>query len=349
VKKLKRNLDELFEKGKLFIKQIEPTDKLSLIYHTDVDGLVSAALTFIAFRRLGIKFSKIIARNTEGRKEVPKDLKRCDKAIILDLPLEDFQALKSSNKDILIIDHHPSKDMNTEKIVYVNPRLGKKENYQPTSYIAYKFFSNIVDLKDKEWLSIIGTIGDFGFEDCKDLLKKWVKIKKKSEILNTKFWKIATKIRGAILELGRNSTLKILISSKNMEKLNKNEKILSSYKKYEKIYRKTKEEFWRTAKEFKKLNLVISRISQKIGSDLTNEISAMYPNKIIILLEKRDNGYKVHARYQKGEIHLGNLMKKCCNGGGHRQAAGGSIEARDLEDFEKKLIKELKRFSAKRR
>jgi len=338
-----KNIDKLFERGLEFIKKIEPKDNLFLIYHTDVDGIVSAALTFTALERLGIKVFKTIPRSIEGRKEIPKDLKECDKAIILDLPIENFQELKNSKKDIFIIDHHPSKDVNSKKIVYINPRFEKKEVYKPTSYIVYKFFSDIIYLEDKEWLSVVGTVGDFGFEDCKDLLKKWTKVNKKSGILNTKFWKIANKIRGASLELSKNDVLKILTSAKNLEELNRNEKILSSYKKYEKIYIQGKREFWRNAKEFKKLNLIISKISKNIGSDLTNEISAKYPNEIIILLEKMGQNYKVHARYQKGKIHLGNLMKKLVCGGGHRQAAGGKIKAKYLEAFEKKLIEELKK------
>ncbi|MDI6798640.1 MAG: DHHA1 domain-containing protein [Candidatus Aenigmarchaeota archaeon] len=336
-----KDICKLFEKGRLFIRQIEPKDKLFLIYHTDVDGMVSAALTFIALERLGLKVLETIPRSTEGRREIPKDLESCDKAIILDLPLEDFEGLKDSNKAMLIIDHHPSEDMNTEKIVHINPRLEKKEIYQPTSYIVYKLFSGIVDLNDREWLSVIGIVGDFGFEDCRDLLKKWVKVKRKSEILNTKFWRIANKIRAASLELGRNTTLKILISAKTMEELNKNKKILSSYKKYEEIYRKAREEFWKNAKEFKNLNLIISRISKNVGSDLANEISARYPNSIIVLLEKSKDEYKVHARCTEGKVNIGNLMKDICKGGGHRQAAGGKIKAKDLETFEKKLTERL--------
>lgn len=347
-----KSIDKLFEKGKLFIKQIEPKDKLFLIYHTDIDGLVSAALTFIALERLGIKVSKTIPRSIEGRKEIPKDLKECDKAIILDLPLthwhikdfkEIFRAFEKQKKEILIIDHHPSEDFNTEKIVYINPRLEEEEIYQPTSYIVYKFFSKLINLKDKEWLSVLGTIGDFGLEDCKDLLKKWIKVRKKSEILNTKFWKAAIKLRGAIFSLNKNKVFKIFTSAKNLEELNRNKEILSSYEKYRKIYFKGKGEFWKNVKEFKESNLIISRISEKVGSDLTNDISARRPNKIIILLEKRDDGYKIHSRYQEGKIHIGNLMEKLRVGGGHRQAAGGRIQARDLENFEKRLIEELKK------
>jgi len=340
---LKRNISQLFKRGKSFIQKIKPKDKLFIIYHTDIDGMVSAALTFIALERLGLKILKTIPRSVEGRKEVPRDLKKCDKAIILDLPLEDFQALKNSKKDILVIDHHPSKNMNSEKIVYINPRLEKKEAYQPTSYLVYKFFSKLVDLKDKEWLSVLGTIGDFGFRDCKDLLEKWVKVKKKSGILNTKFWKAIIKLRGAFFELSKDEIFEILIYAKNLEVLSRNKEILSSYKKYKKIYLKGKDEFWKNAKEFKKLNLITSVIPQKIGSDLTNEISARYPNKIIILFEKREYGYKIDARYQKGKIHVGELMKKLRVGGGHRQAAGGRIEAKDLEIFKKKLLKEVER------
>jgi len=341
-----KKVEKLFEKGIEFIKKIK-NKKVFLIHHTDVDGLASAALTFIALKRTGIKVSKVVARSVDERKKISDDLKKCKKAIILDIPLENFEELKKTGKEILIIDHHPSTVINTKKIVCINPRIVKKDIYQPTSYLVYKLFSKVVNLKDKEWLSVLGTLADFGFEDCKDLLKKWIKIKRKSSILKTRFWKIAKMVKGSSFKLKEEEIIRILISSKNLNKLEKNEKILKAFKKYKKILKKGEKEFWKNAEEFKKLNLIISRISEKVGSELASEISARFPDKIIILLEKSGKEFKIHARYQNARIHLGKLLKKICGGGGHKQAAGGKIPVKEFENFKKKLLKECYTYNIK--
>lgn len=333
-------MEKAFEKGTSFIKKIKKNEKVCIIHHTDVDGLASAALTFIALKRLGLKISKVVARSVDEIKKIFFDLKKCDKVIILDVPLENFDELEKASEKILIIDHHPSTAM-VKKILCINPRVEKKDVYQPTSYLVYKFFSRLVDLKDREWLSVLGTLADFGFEDCKDLLRGWVRIRRKSEILRTKFWKVAKMVRALSLRLKEEEIVKTLVSSKTLEELEKNEKVLKAFEEYEKILKKSEKEFWRNAEKFERAGLIISRISEKVGSEIASEISAKFPDKMIILLEKCGKEYKVHARYQNARIHLGKLMEKVCGGGGHKQAAGGKIPAKELENFKEKLLRML--------
>lgn len=351
MKRLKRKLSELFEKGRGFLKEINLKEKLVLIHDGDVDGFVSAAIALEALKRLNIKVLRILVVTSEDINKVLDRVKKYDRIIILDVPMDrpEDGLLKIKNK-ILYVDHHFSKDLNRKNIVYINPMLKNPEIYQPTSYVAYKFFSSLVNLKDKEWLAVIGTIADYGFQDCKDLLKKYVKVDRRENVWKTKFGKAVMLINGAIAILKPKDVLKLLTSAKNTDTITKSRKIKSAYKMFLKEYNRSKLRFWKNVEKIDNM-LLLSTIRTKyrrVGSTLATEIGSKYPNKMVMVLERRDGLYKIHARYriyEKSKFHLGRFLYKCCKGlgGGHRQAAGGSIAVRDFKKFKNRLIKELKR------
>lgn len=349
MKKLKRNLNNFFEKGTNFLKQIKPSDKLVLIYHTDVDGIVSAAICSATLKKMGIKISKILPMGIEKfNKKIAHEIKNFDFAIVLDISIE--KKIKTS-KNILIVDHHPTKNFSNKKIVHINPRFVNPEIYQPVSYIMYKFFENVLDVRQWEWLAVLGTVGDYGFEDCKNLLEKWINIRQKSELLKNNFGKAAGLVNGAIYFSGFEKTLQILISSKGLSDLSKNKEIVSANKKYAKVFKEAEKNFWKNAETIKNF-LIYSEIDKKykeLSSTLATKLASENPSKLIIIVEKNQK-YKIHARYEEGKMHVGKLMKKCSvglgRGGGHRESAGASVAKSKMNIFRQRLIKEITGFSS---
>lgn len=358
MKKLRENLSDLFGKGVAFIKEVKNNDKVLVIHHTDVDGLVSAAILLKTFERLGLKISKVIASSNEEIGEDIRKIKDFDKTIILDIDICYLkQELTDLEKDILLIDHHPPRsNLNSEKIVYINPRLEHPEIYQPASYVLYKFLSRIVNLKDIEWLAALGTIGDYGFGDCKDLLEKWIKIRKKKELIRTVFWKNVKMLNGAIAELGFDSALQILKEADSLEALRKNEEIKEPYREFDKKLKEVEQEFWENSREIKEVGLIISEVRSKHGrvsSFFSTEVGTKHPDKIIIIMRRKNGKYSINARHEAGRVDLGKIIENCTKGmggggGGHRHAAGAIILAKNKSMFEERLIKELRKFSAKR-
>lgn len=352
VEKLKKNLNKLLEKGKNFILSITPREKISIFYHKDLDGVTSAIFTKLLLDGIDVNIIKLIPLKSRDENFLFKEMKKCDKAIILDVPLSRLPSGK-----ILYIDHHPIKDFNSKNIVYVNPTLEFPEMYQPVCYLTYKLFSEIIDIKKYEWIAVLGTVADYGYDDCRDLLDEWVKVKNKDDIWNTTFGKVATKINGLFYYLKEDEILKIITSAKNIDELNKNKKINSIWKKYKKIYLRAKKEFYKNKEEVKKANLVISTVSGNdrvyMGSSIATELSRKYPDKVLVIIEKVRDFYRVHARQQLGKIHMGKLIEACSkdigSGGGHRNAASSSIRMRKnrLELFKKRIIKKLTSFSGK--
>jgi len=312
----------------------------------DMDGVCSAALVRLGLKKLSAKVGKIIKiyKTFEGTyKEVEgifKSLDGFNKVIIVDIAVD--QDIENW-KEILLVDHHIIKrDMNSKSLIFVNPRFENEEIYQPVSYVLYKLFSRLVDMEDTEWITAMGIVGDWGYEDCMDVLKNWVKVKKKSELFKTKVGRVGDLLLGAAYELGFDKILEVLIKAKSMDELENDKRILVAYKKYEIAFKSGEKDFWRNAETFGKI--VFSRIKPKyrrLGSPIINRISFESPDKAIFLLEQTDEDYKVGARYQKATVHLGELMKRCCGGGGHRAAAGGTIKIEDYGKFKKRILKEL--------
>ncbi len=338
-------ITEQFKLGKKFIEGLKPSDKVILVHHKDADGTYSAAITASAFAKLNKKIHKIIPGTTEKSHEIIKSVKGYKKIIIVDIGIELLLAdLNEMDAEILYIDHHlvPEKNIGSN-ITYINPRLFEPEIYQPATYVVYKFFSSITNISDKEWLAVIGTIGDYGFEDCRDLLDKYIKVNEKRDIWGTKYGKAAIITIGATAEIGFDELLNILVEAKNFDELVKNKNIVDGYKKYETLYEKDKETFVKNSESIGKLVFSAATYKlERVGSSIATETSTKNPDKIIFLLEKVDDFYKIHARYQKGGISLGELLRKMGIGGGHRQAAGGKIKITALKEFKNHLIKELK-------
>jgi oligoribonuclease NrnB/cAMP/cGMP phosphodiesterase (DHH superfamily) len=121
--------------------------------------------------------------------------------------------------------------------------------------------------------------------------------------------------------------------------------IRTAYEKFKKTYENLKRSVWKHAEVYKELNVIISVIKsrkKRVGSMIASEISRKNPEKIVFLIEKRKDFYKIHGRYQRGKIHIGKLLKSVClEGGGHREAAGGFIKPNTIKEFKKRLIEEL--------
>jgi len=339
----KESLNDLFEKGHEFLKDIKPDEKVALVHHTDLDGLSSATLIKIGLERLGVKLFRIVSATYRNLEEVVCNLE-CDKIIIVDIGMK-VEFCESFTKPTLYIDHHQPRDcVQNEKILFINPGLVNLELYQPASYIVYKFLSGIVDLKDKEWISVLGIVGDYGFEDCMDILGKWTDAKTRDELLDeTDLGKTSIAISNSIFILGLERIMEILLDEKDMESVAANMEIKKASNEYQKMYDKEMENFWNNREEVGKILFsILNPPYEGVGSGISSRVSRKNPEKIVFLFEDIGERYKINTRYQGKDLHLGKFMEKICGGGGHRCAAGGSIDKDDLDSFKERVKKELK-------
>ena len=346
----KRNLSELFNKAEAFFRTLSPEDDIVLIYHMDMDGVCSASLVHLALERLSaessgkIKISKSIMSTYSDMVGVLERLGGVDKIIILDIGVD--QNVEICEK-VLLIDHHSIKrDLNSESVIFLNPRFEDEEVYQPASYVVYKLLSKIVDIKKWGWISAMGIISDWGYADCRDVLDDWVKVEKKEELFHTKLGQVADMLLGASYVLGFDKILDILIGAESVEDLENREDVTEAYRKYDIAFQDGKRQFLENSETYGKIIFsAIKPMYRRLGSPVINRLSFENPDKVIFLLEFMDDAYKISARYQHAdinkEVNLSKVMKVCCGGGGHRAAAGGSISSDDIEKFKKCVLREL--------
>lgn len=336
----KRKISDLFELGEKFLSQISPEEKVLLLYHVDVDGITSGIITLTGLKRMGIKIGKILHPELGSFLKQSSLTKKFKTIVSTDVPF-DRKSLLEKNKKYLIIDHHIGEDLNGESVVFINPRLEKKDLYQSSSYISYKFFSKMVDIEDVEWLAVVGAIADYSLKDCSDLLLKYAKTKNRENIWKTKFGMTANMINSTIHKFGIDETFKIILSLKNVEDIFKNKKILEAHKEFLVELKKTEKEFWKNAETRGDLLFSVIKAEGRLGSTLSSQLSTKYPEKLIVIARKRKGAYGINARWQKPKIGVDYLMKKACDieGGGHPAAGGGSV--RNIKKFKETLLKEL--------
>lgn len=335
MKNLKTN--EFSHRFENFLHSLNFQDRIFLVFDKDVDGVSSAVITSFAFKKMGIKFSKTIPNFFPEKSSY--SLKKFNAGVIVDVPMpmqESF--LRKTKKKMLVIDHHPSQDIKSKNIFYINPRLLRKEIYQPTSYVAYNVFSNFVGIKEVKWVAVVGTVGDYGFEDVKDLLKGHVE--KKEKIWMSKYGRAATGLNAAIAVYGPKRSYVILKKCKGLDDFLKNKKIGRAHKMFSKEFWDADRKLKNTLEFYPDVNLLLSKVEPKysrITAALASKVSTSKQNCLVILAEKQGDKYKIHGRMQGGKYDVGEILKNF-GGGGHKQAGACVINAEKFPDFKRKLI-----------
>jgi len=320
-------------------------DEILIIYHNDLDGLCSAVILIFCLEKIEFKPKKIISLSMDSVKKFLNEEKfDYDKVFILDLSISQFKEIKRLKENVILIDHHPS-ERKLKNLIHVNPRFVKSDIYMPVSYVMYKICGKIVDMREKEWVAVLGILADYAYEDCKDVVDRWIKIRTREELWNTRFGRVVVILDGALRELGTNNIMKKLLKADSLNEIENCDEILKAYEKFKVEYKRCKEEFWENLDEVKELNLVFSSIKskyEKLGSSLSTEISRKNPEQIVILFDEKDGYTKVHGRCQSGTINIGKVLEYATRdigqGGGHEKAGGGIIQKNKKSLFKKRVV-----------
>ncbi|MBU3957637.1 MAG: hypothetical protein KKB25_01015 [Nanoarchaeota archaeon] len=332
-----------FSKPLAFLKSLTGADRILIVFHRDADGLCSAVIARKALERSGLK-PDIMVTHLEKTAELESVAKSKYSAVIfLDLALDHLGGRFWNGKQkVLIIDHHPfHKDMNSRNVAHFNSHFFS-EGYLPASYLTYKIFSGIAEIKDIEWISVLGTIADYGYDDCRDLLDKYISVSEKKEMFGTKYGKAAAMVNGASFFLGFDKMAEILMSAKNVDEFLENKKIGGYYEKFSREIESLKSEFWKKSENVGKAYFAhIESKIDRIQSSLLTQLSTENPEKILIIFHKAKNNIKLSGRAQTG-YDLGTIFKKAAefaggSGGGHKPAAGALIPAENIGIFKKKV------------
>lgn len=332
-----------FSKVLGFLKSLTKKDKILIVFHRDADGLCSAVIARKTLERTGLK-PDIMVTHLEKTAELESVAKSKYNAVIfLDLALDHLGGKFWNEKQkVLIVDHHPyHKDLNSKNVVHFNSHFFS-EGYLPASYLTYKIFCGIADIKDIEWISVLGTIADYGYDDCRDLLDRYISVKEKGEMFGTKYGKAAAMVNGASFFFGFEKMAEILSSASGADEFIGNKKIIGYYEKFSKEIERLKKEFFEKAEKTGKVYFahIESRI-ERIQSSVLTQLARENPEKVLVIYHKNGENIKLSGRAQTG-YDLGTIFMKAAefaggSGGGHKPAAGAMIPASNIEKFKKKV------------
>ncbi len=328
------------------------TGKKVLVYHRDADGVCSAAILMKFFPEFATipREGPVIDRKFFRRivSERPKIL------VFLDMPIDqEWEKVLEFGKNlpglrILIVDHHvPEKDMNSDRIIHVNPRFLKSEYYMPASCVIYELLRKLgYGVKPYCWISLTGIIGDYGTKDCEWMFRECME---GLGILHCKLITASEVISSAITLKGTKGcekVLQLLLKSERYGDFEKSRELKKWNGIVQKEVKRISEDFERGKEVFEKERLIFYEIKSRmnITSVIGTVTAEKHPEHIVIIRKKSGDFWKISLRYQAGKVNVGDLAKHATkgigSGGGHIKSAGALVN--NWEEFRKRVFEYLK-------
>lgn len=324
-------------------------------FDNDADGLCSFLLLQRYIERgKGISIKSFPSLTQEYFRRV-KEL-NADYIFILDKPSVDkdfFDEARQINIPIVWIDHHAT-DLNEipDYVHYYNPFFNKLKTTEPVTNICYEITSKKEDL----WIAVAGCIADNFVPDFYlNFKKKYSDLSLDSRnafdiFYKSEIGKIARIFNFALKDKTTNviNMLKYLMKIKTpYEVLEENSKNYAMHNRFNEINKKI-QKLVEKAKQVKinheKLLFFQYGGNLSISSDLSNELSYIFPEKIIVVIYVTGIKANISARGVGVKKVILNAIKelKDATGGGHENAVGAKIKIKDLEIFRENLIKLIK-------
>jgi single-stranded DNA-specific DHH superfamily exonuclease len=333
-------------------EHLEKAQNPIFFFDNDPDGLCS----FLLLRRYigrgkGIAIKSFPEMTEEYFKKVSE--LNADYIFILDKPLVSsafFEEVKKFNIPVVWIDHHNVQAKVPEFVHYYNTFLNKYKKNEPVTYLCYK----ITNKKEDLWLALIGCLFDrFVPEFYSDFEKNYPDLSISSDdafdiLYRAQLGKIVKMIGFALKDRTTNviQMIRFLISAKSpyevLEETSKNHEMHFRFEQINKKYQKLIEKAKTVASDSRMLFFQYAG-DLSISADLSNELSYLFPGKIIVVVYIKGIKASISARGKK----IRNILIKSINGlegatgGGHEEAVGAQVRVEDLEKFRENIEREV--------
>jgi single-stranded DNA-specific DHH superfamily exonuclease len=322
--------------AKEFLDNISEKDKVAVIHHDDSDGFASGILFYDWCKSKKAKTEQF-TYSIRTTKLKNLDLEKFNKVIVCDLAsdfmAEELELIKE--KEIFYTDHHPKERQLPEKTLEL---ITTAQGYIPSSRTA----GELTNLKP--WLALCGTISDCGhyYPENQDFID--TNLKKLDMTLENFQQNITSVITNLLIYFNKDydqafKILQKIKSIKDISELKKySEPIENEVQKFVTQYKEKKEslgniDFYYFEPKFSVKGPVCGIIS---GKDLDRTYIFASP-------KNKTNKITLSARNTHKRINTVELLKAGINGleesnaGGHPQAAGGIILAKDLGKFKQNI------------
>jgi single-stranded DNA-specific DHH superfamily exonuclease len=330
-------------------EHLEKAQNPLFFFDNDPDGLCSFLLLqrYIG-RGKGIAIKSFPEMNAEYfRKAIELN---SDYIFILDKPvvsLDFFEEVRKFNIPVVWIDHHKIEGLKVPNFVYYyNSAAKNPKKNEPVTYLCYKTTNRKEDL----WIAVVGCISDRYIPDFySEFMKTYPDLSIKSKDAFEIFYKsqIGNIARMCSFSLKDSITnvvkmVKFLCAAKNpyevLEESNKNREMHIKYKQISKKAEKFVEKAKSLANEDKFLFFQYSG-DLSISADLSNELTYLFPDKIVVVIYLAGIKANISVRGKKIKSLVLKSIKDIegATGGGHEDAVGAQVRLESLEKFKQNM------------
>jgi single-stranded DNA-specific DHH superfamily exonuclease len=331
---------------------LEASQNPLFLFDNDTDGLCSFLLLrrFIG-RGVGVAIKSFPELDRTYLRKVQEF--NPDYVFILDKPLisDDFiEEVSKMNIPLVWLDHHDvNPSINPEKVHYFNSMKSEKPSSEPTTYWTWQISKKKEDL----WLAMIGCISDSYLPDFTPEFAKAFPELWKSEVktafqglYETELGKIARAMSFGLKDRTSN-VVKMLKHLSKIKHPNEAFENLGKYMldRYEKINRKY-QKLLEKAKQFARGKVLYFQYGGElsISAELSNELSYLYPDKVIVVAYIKGTIANVSLRGKNiREATLKALEGfENATGGGHKDATGAKMLVEQLPIFKDRIERLVK-------
>ena len=334
------------EQKSRFIDFLRSGNSFSIFYHTDGDGVTSAAILAKAINAMGKDVYAYRPTNYEDFENL--DLSEFNNNIIIcDMFVKERDLKRFKKYNLCIIDHHEL--INPGEIVYINPKMWGDDKYTPCSLLMYRLLREYCD--DSLWIAAIGVVSDSGGRDNPEFIKEAAKrydIKLKEDVFlyDNDFGCASSTISAMQIHAGRNGledVLDNLLVANSIEELINNPRLKKIRIEIARHFKDITEKFEKEAETsdqfiyFFEINGPKSRYSTSVATALSH--TPKYYDKVIVFIRKiGGNNVRFNIRTNDKRIKLPAIFREIFKtiegeGGGHDPAAGCTVKAEDKDRF----------------
>lgn len=351
-----------------FLREASEDDKIEIVHHWDMDGTSSSVIVSKILEEVRGRPADNVSIPSERSYHLEEEdrgrLEDADVLIVLDFNLQadELEQLREEyDLDVLVVDHHNFGRV--PDVPFVNPRTEDGEAYVPCSKVCLDIAAEF-DLTDElDWIAGLGVIQDFGVDSCPELFEKL------DEKYGTYFPEELTQEELAKnCEFGRYSSVlnikpyrdsahfaklayQALMNSEDLMELEAQEE----YRKVYEVYLEMQDEFNKMMEDYeedREINrdkcIIFFDIDSdfNITSSIATNMSTKTPDWIHLVIQK-DDEINISARCQSGRVDLGTLLQEAlpekakedgAEAGGHRKAAGASMELEYFDEFKENFV-----------
>jgi single-stranded DNA-specific DHH superfamily exonuclease len=334
-------------------EHLEKAQNPIFFFDNDADGLCSfLLLQRYLGRGKGIAIRSFPEMNAEYFKRTTE--LNSDYVFILDKPVVSEEFLEEARKvniPVVWIDHHKIPKLKVPEFVYYyNPTMKKAKDNAPVTYLCYQ----ITKRKEDLWLAVIGCISDRFIPDFySDFYEKYpdlaIKSKDAFEILYKSQIGNITRMVGSALKDSTSNVVKMLrflttvkTPYEALEETGKNHEMHLRFRQISQKYNKLIEKAKALADKEKVLFFQYGG-DLSISADLSNELTYLFPEKIIAVAYISGAKANVSIRGKKIKKIVLKALKglEDATGGGHEDAVGARVRVEDLEKFKEKIEKQI--------